>query len=302
MPLLVSIFLADILPIFGIAGAGYLLARYARADVQTVSRVVFYALMPCLAFRMLVASRAPGPELARMALMAALVMASMAVIGLVAARGLGLDPVLLRGFLMVVMFSNAGNYGLPVVRFAFGEQALSYATVYFLTGSVLTYLSAAFFAGSRKRRWAGALDKVWRMPSLYGVALAALVMAAGWRVPDAVMRPVELMSDSALPVMILVLGMQLERAVWPQRPGIVLAAVAISLLVAPIVALGLAALLDLEGPARQAGVILSSMPVAVVTTILALEFELAPQFVTSAVFLSTILSPLTLTPLIAYLR
>jgi predicted permease len=44
------------------------------------------------------------------------------------------------------------------------------------------------------------------------------------------------------------------------------------------------------------------MPVAVVTTILALEFKLAPEFVTSAVFLSTILSPLTLTPLIADLR
>jgi predicted permease len=44
------------------------------------------------------------------------------------------------------------------------------------------------------------------------------------------------------------------------------------------------------------------MPVAVITTILALEFELGAEFVTSAVFLSTILSPLTLVPLIAYLR
>jgi predicted permease len=43
------------------------------------------------------------------------------------------------------------------------------------------------------------------------------------------------------------------------------------------------------------------MPVAVITTILALEFELAPEFVTSAVFISTLASPLTLTPLIAYL-
>ena len=71
---------------------------------------------------------------------------------------------------------------------------------------------------------------------------------------------------------------------------------------APLVALGLVSLLGLTGPARQAGVVLASMPVAVVTTILALEFDVAPAFVTSAVFLSTLLSPLTLTPLIAYLR
>jgi len=57
-----------------------------------------------------------------------------------------------------------------------------------------------------------------------------------------------------------------------------------------------------SGSARQASVILASMPVAVITTILALEFDVAPAFVTSAVFLSTIFSPLTLTPLLAYLR
>ena len=59
---------------------------------------------------------------------------------------------------------------------------------------------------------------------------------------------------------------------------------------------------NVSGAARQAVVVLSSMPVAVATTILALEFDASPDFVTSAVFLSTILSPITLTPLIAYLR
>jgi predicted permease len=69
-----------------------------------------------------------------------------------------------------------------------------------------------------------------------------------------------------------------------------------------LVALGLASILGISGSARQAGVVLASMPVAVVTTILSLEFDVAPAFVTSAVFMSTLLSPLTLTPLIAYLR
>ena len=70
----------------------------------------------------------------------------------------------------------------------------------------------------------------------------------------------------------------------------------------PFVALGLPALLRISGPASKAAVILSSVPVAVVTTVSALEFELAPEFVTSAEFVSTTASPLKLTPLIAYLR
>jgi predicted permease len=101
--------------------------------------------------------------------------------------------------------------------------------------------------------------------------------------------------------MILVLGMQLERATAPERPAVVWTAVLLSLLATPLVSLGLTSLLGLTGTARQAGVVLSSMPVAVVTTILAVEFDVAPTFVTNAVFISTLLSPLTLTPLIAFL-
>ena len=270
--------------------------------MKPVSHVVFYALLPCLAFRMLVTSSASGPLVGRLMLLAVLIMGAMGLVGYAAAKALRLDGRFLRAFLMVVMFSNGGNYGLPVVRFAFGSEALTYATIFFLTGSVTTYVVGSFFAGSHRGKIAGALDKVWRMPSLYGLSLAAVVLAIGRPVPEAVMRPIAMLSDAALPVMILVLGMQLERAAWPANPGIVIFAVAISLVAAPLVALGLTSLLGISGPARQAAVILSSMPVAVITTILALEFDLAPEFVTSAVFISTIASPLTLTPLIAYLR
>ena len=111
-----------------------------------------------------------------------------------------------------------------------------------------------------------------------------------------------MLSDAALPLMILILGMQLERATFPKRPGVVTAAVVLSLTVAPLVALSLTWLLGLSGEARQAGMMLASMPSAVITTILALEFDTAPEFVTNVVFLSTVLSPLTLTPLIALLK
>jgi hypothetical protein len=301
MSLLLPILLSDILPIFAIAAVGFLLARYAAVDVKSVSRVVFYGLLPCLAFRMLIMSTASGPIVGRLMILAVSIMAAMAVVGYIAARGLGLDGKHVRAFLMVVMFSNSGNYGLPVVRFAFGPEALTYATIYFLTGSVTTYVASSFFAESRHGRIVGALDRIWRMPALYGLTAALIVLAFGWTVPKAVMGPVTMLSDAAIPVMILVLGMQLERAVWPSRPWVVSLAVGISLLATPCVALGLASLLRISGPALQAAVILSSMPVAVITTILALEFELAPEFVTSAVFISTLASPLTLTPLIAYL-
>jgi predicted permease len=78
--------------------------------------------------------------------------------------------------------------------------------------------------------------------------------------------------------------------------------VALSLLVSPLAGVALAALIGLSGPAWQAAIVGASMPAAVITTVLALEFELDPGFTTSAVFLSTVLSPCTLVVIIAWLQ
>jgi predicted permease len=280
---------------------GFLLARKLQASVKTLSHVVFYALVPCLGFRLLVTSKMTGPQVGRMALLAIVVTASMGILARLAAIPFHLSRSELSAFLLVVMFSNGGNYGLPVVLFAFGNEALSHATVYFVTSSILTYTVGVFLAAAGRRSLRQALIGITRIPAIYGVAVALIVIAAGATVPMSIMRPISMLSDAALPTMVLVLGMQLERAKMPERPSIVGVAVVLSLIAAPMVTLGLASVLGLSGAARQAGVILASMPVAVVTTILALEFEIAPAFVTSAVFVSTLLSPLTLTPLIAYL-
>ena len=302
MNVLFSIFVSDILPVFLIAGAGFLIARRLQASVKTLSHVSFYALTPCLAFKMLATSKMTGPEAGRMVLMAVLVTATMGLLARVAAIPLGLKRAELSAFLLVSMFSNGGNYGLPVVMFAFGTEALSHGTVYFVTSAILTYTFGVLIAAAGKRSMKRAIAGIAKVPAVYGVAAAALVLLTGLSVPAALMRPVGLLSDAALPVMILVLGMQLEGATIPDRPWTVVLAVGLSLVAAPIVALALASLLQVSGSARQASVILASMPVAVITTILALEFDVAPAFVTSAVFLSTIFSPLTLTPLLAYLR
>jgi hypothetical protein len=158
-----------------------------------------------------------------------------------------------------------------------------------------------FLASAGTKSAGQALAGIIRVPAVYGVAAAIVVMSTGLPLPSMVMRPVGLLSDAAVPVMILVLGMQLERAVRPERPLLVALAAFLTLVVSPLMALGLSHLLQLSGPARQAALVEAAMPSAVINTILALEYDIAPTFVTSVVFVSTILSPVTLTILIAFL-
>jgi len=300
--LLFSIFASDLLPVFAIAGAGFLLARFIGVQVQTVSRITFYALAPALVFNLFVSSTLDGPQFWRMVLFYLLVAAAAGIMARLVAIPLKLDRPSLSAFLLVVISSNSGNYGLPVALLAFGRDALAFATVYFLSSSLFSYTGGILIAASGRRSLRDALVGIARVPAVYGAAAAALSLWLGVTLPVTLMRPVAMLSDAALPMMILVLGMQLERATLPERPVMVAAAVLLSIVLTPLAAIGIASLIGLHGAAFQAGVLQASMPTAVITTILALEFDIAPNFVTSVVALSTLISPLTVTVLIAYLQ
>jgi len=175
-------------------------------------------------------------------------------------------------------FRNGGMTADDVARFRreIGEDgALHYALMWYRAMPL-----------TDPRRGAGVV----RVPTIYAVAAALLFVLFGSTPPAVVMRPIEMLSNASLPLMILVLGMQLERAALPDRPVVVVAAVVVSLLLTPLAAFGIASALGMTGPAFQAAMIQSSMPAAVVTTILALQYETAPNFVTSVVLATTVLS------------
>jgi predicted permease len=300
--ILLSILVSDILPIFAIATIGYLLERRVAGSVRTLSSVTFNALSPCLVFTQLVTSRLSGSEVGHMALYCVLLTAGMGIAGGLSAMMLGLERKALSSFLLVVLFSNSGNYALPLILFAFGSEALAHASVYFVTSAILVYSVGVFIAARGGQDLGSAARRLLRVPALYALAAAGLLSLFHLTPPKTVMRPVGMLSDATLPMMILILGMQLKRAVVPNRPRVVGAAVALSLIVCPIIGFALALLLGLSGAARAAAITLASMPAAVVTTVLALEFDLDSSFVTSTVFVSTLLSPLTLVPIIAWLQ
>ena len=300
--LLFDIFASDLLPVFAIAGVGFLLAKHGGVQVRTVSRLTFYALAPTLVFNSLVTSPLSGDQFWRMVSFYLLVAATAATMARLAAIPLRLDRQTLSAFMLVVVCSNSGNYGLPVALLAFGREALAFASVYFVSSSMFTYTGGVLLAASGRRSIKDAMLGILRVPAFYGAIAAVLVLSLRIAMPVIVMRPISMLSEAALPMMILVLGMQLERATMPERPLVVAVAVLISLVLTPLAAIGLADLVGLRGAAFQAGVLQSAMPTAVMTTILALEFDAQPQFVTSVVCIATLLSPLTVTLLIAYLQ
>jgi len=202
---------------------------------------------------------------------------------------------------LVVLLPNAGNFGLSVNLFAFGDRGLAEASVFFVTASILTYTVGVLVASLGRAGLREALAGLLRVPTIWSVVLAFVMVRAGVTLPFAAGRTVDLLADACIPVFLVVLGMQLVGARWRGRLGPLGLAAGMRLLASVALALGTAALFGLEGPARQAGMMQAAMPSAVINTILASQYELEPGFVTSAVLVTTVLCPLTLTPLLAYL-
>lgn len=299
---LLSIFVSSILPVFLVASVGFALARRLRISAVQLSHITFNALAPCLVFEILLTASVGDVDFWRLVLFCVLMTATMGTLAGVGALLLRLDRPTRAGFMLVVMFSNNANYGLPLVLFAFGEDALVFATTYFVTSAGLTYTVGVLVAGSGHRTLAQALVRVVKVPTIYGAVAAGVLAALAVPIPTFVMRPVSLLSDAAVPMMLLVLGMQLAKADRPTTLPVVGSATIFRLLVAPVLAFAGADLVGLSGAARQAAILQASTPAAVITTILALEHSVAPRFVTSVVVTSTVFSPVTLALLIWWLQ
>jgi predicted permease len=187
------------------------------------------------------------------------------------------------------------------VSFAFGDQALSYAGIYFATTTLLFYTLGVFLASLGHMSLKEALVGLLKIPTLYAVLLAILITMLNLQIPVPVARAVDLAAGGSIPLMLVLLGVQLTSLEFSENQRALQLSVGLRLIVAPLVALLFAALFRLPTVARQASVTEASMPGMVSATVLATEYDLDTRLVTAVIFISTLLSPLTLTPLLVFL-
>ncbi len=300
-PVLAATFANNILPIILLSGAGFALGKLLHIEPRSLGRVVLYVFSPVLIFDVLVQNQL---ELTQAAVVIAFALCFILLIGaltFVLGYLFRLERTALVAILITTMFANTGNYGLPLVSFAFGEEALSYAGIYFITTTVLFYTFGVFLASLGHMTFREALVGIFRIPMMYAVVLAILINISNIEIPVPVTRAVELAAGGTIPLMLVLLGVQLTQVEFSGSQRALQLSVSLRLIVAPLMALAFAALFGLQGFSHQASVTQASMPSMVSATVLAAEYNLDAKLVTAVVFISTLLSPFTLTPLLVFL-
>lgn len=311
---LLSIFGSAILPIVAVAAVGFVLARYREVDPGPLNTATVYVLAPALVLHSLAVTDLGGGTILKLTVGTVAYVVLMVAISEAVGRLLGRREPMLSALVLVATFPNAGNYGIPVSAFAFGSTGRSTAVLYLAVQAVLMYTVGVYIA-SRSGGVSGlaGVGRVLRIPLGYAVVVA---LAARWfdLVPPAsstAMATLKLVGDSAIPVMLLILGIQLANTDYGPALRAVGPATLLKLGVAPVVAVAVALGLGFGDPtAARVFVLQSATPAAITPLILLLEFAgdaevggvTVPEFVSAVVMVTTLVSIPLVTVLIAVLQ
>ena len=295
---MLEIFIEVVSPVFLMAGIGALIRRFRNVPSDSISQITLYIFAPALVFNSLAGTEIPLEEMGKIALFTICLAAALYVLSIVVAKLLFLGREATSGFLLTTLFMNAGNYGLPVALLAFGDAGVEFAVVFFVCQATLGGTLAVYLASRSQLEIKDALLSVLRMPLVYGTVLGLAVNLLELDLPTTIAEPARILGNAAVPSMLMVLGIQLATRLSLEDLRALTAAVFLRLVVSAGVGYLITLALGIDGLLQQVLVVVSAMPTAVFTTILATQFQAKPTFVTNTVVLGTLLSLVTLTALI----
>jgi len=189
-------------------------------------------------------------------------------------------------------FGNVMYLGLPVITEMLGAQYGYAAVLYDLLASTPVLLTigvfiAARYGSGKTASLRSSLKRVAGLPPLWGVAAGLAVQLAGITVPQMLLDAATLMGKAVIPVMTFTVGLALDfRDV--RRLPIALPALAIKLILAPVMAWWIGSKLGLAGAMLQATAIEGAMPVMVLSLVIADEFNLDVPLAAACITVSTV--------------
>ena len=298
---MITILLEVVLPAFIVVASGLLLSRAFTIDLASLNRVALYATVPALVFSSLSNSDVSFGNVGVLLGANALFLVGMGVIAWLVA--LPFERATMRGLVATSMFGNAANIMLPVTLFAFGDEGLQRALVLYVFSAVALFTLGPLVLGSRngasRRRF---LASVLRLPVLWAALLGVAVNLFDWSVPLSLERGVSLLGSAAIPIVLITLGLQIQRTGLRAPSQANLLGAGLKLLIGPLVGFSAGWLLGARDLDLAVLTLLAAMPPAVNTFMLALEFGADGEEVARTVILSTFLAIGSLTGVLALLQ
>ena len=289
------VFLNVVTPVFILVVVGYYIGPLLKIEARRLSKTAYFVFVPAFVFNIISEANIAAELAILMLCFTFVVQISVAALGFLVGKILRQSREITAAFVLIATFGNVGNFGLPLIEFRFGEIARIPATIYFLATIFISFVICVGVASWARSGGMVAIFSVFKTPALLALVPALILNISGIEVPTFLSRLSGLLGQAMIPVMLFTLGIQMAEIAKIKIDFNVFAASTVRLIGGPLLAVILVPLFGLQGIERDAGILQAAMPSAVLASIIAMEYKLIPEFVTTTVLFSTLFRILTLT-------
>jgi len=296
------IFKGSILPVFLIVGLAFVYNRLFHPDFKEITNLTLTVFAPVFVFDSLVKEKITLATLGKPVLFMALLTIGLMIIAHICAKMLKAGENERISLIMASSMINVGNFGLPLIYFTYGHKASAVSILYFVAFNI-PLCTIAIYISSREKKIRNILKDIAKIPIFYAFVLSLIVSQMGIPIPDPIEKSLNLLGLATIPLLIFILGLQLTRIQLKLRfLKFIVPAVLIRLVLSPLIALGLFHVLGVQGLEKDVAVVQTSAPAALLPLMYAIRFNRAPDLLAATILCSTLLSGISLTYLIHYLR
>ena len=280
-----------VIPVFFITFAGFLYGRGISTNIAEVNRINLDLFVPALLIYVLSEKLGSSTEAWNIMWSGMLVILGSGLVAWLVSHWLKID---FKTLAPPMMFNNAANMGFPLAVFAFGEAILPYAVVLFLVQSISMF---TFGFAIYERRVS--LRNLLKNPIIIGMAIGLFLYSFKLHLPDFLLPGLELLSQVAIPLTLVTLGVKLAEANWTHWKEGLLGAVLRPLSGLPF---GLLAIyfIPMSDTLKPLIILFSVLPPAVLNAPLAERYQQEPEKVAAMVMVGNLLTVLYM-PIVFYI-
>jgi len=270
-------------PAFLIIALGYGCSRYIQKSNEALIKITMGILVPAFAWEHLYRMKLDSTAISDVLLSSIIIMLVPGLIAWGIFRIMGISQ---RGIYLPIMFMNSVNLPFPILAAAYGEAAIPFALMFYLTAFMGIFtLGLIIVSGGKEKGY----FQIFREPVVYVVLFALLFNVAEIEVPQFINGSAHLLAQATIPMVLLALGIQLAQVKITELK-LSFIAVAIRFVGGALTGVFCVWLFQLEGLAYKVVILESVMPCAVITSLVAEKYRAQPEIVASTILISTVLS------------
>lgn len=277
-----------VLPTFIVILIGFLLGKKKKMDMSAVVDVAMYIGLPALAFTSMLEKEIILQDAIKVWASALIIMLGCGIISWVIFRILKQKH---SGLYIPISIMNTVNIPFPIIYLAFGSAGIFAATLFYIPNALLIYSVGVYIMS--KKHWKESIKEVFKVPLLYAAVLGLVLNLLRINVPQLITEPLDFIGLMGIPLVLIVLGYNLSNVRLISLPTTFLSSF-LRMGVGFLLGIFTVNIFNLTGLLRSIVILDSAMPAAVLSSILATKYRNEANLVSSVVFVTTVISLVTI--------